>query len=218
MITSFKRWFVRRQNDIIFCFLTYQFSNSFAFCTQIICSSIFFSLSLSKILLFVRFDVSIEINHQQQIFNWKWEFQSNFSFSLQFSAETTDLSFKYSKHFELSLKFALSSLNDDALECQFTFEFLFDSNNFNSTISFVFSSTNNLFNKFWKLQLAFLFLFCLSSFYFKSQYDTSFSSKSFWLFSHHKSFALRLSYSITSIQLTQFILSIHLQKLLWTIS
>ena len=71
---------------------------------------------------------------------------------------------------------------------------------------------------FWKFQLASLFLFCLSSFYLKSQYDTSFSSKSLWLFSHHKSFALRSNYSITSIQLIRFILSIHRQKLLWTAS
>ena len=89
---------------------------------------------------------------------------------------------------------------------------------FSSTISFVFSLTDNLLNKFWKLQLVSFFLFCLSSFYFRSQYDTSFSSKSFWLLSHHRSFALRLSYSITSIQLIQFILSIHRQKLLWTTS
>ena len=87
-----------------------------------------------------------------------------------------------------------------------------------STTSSVFSSTDNLLNKPWKLQLAFFFLFCLLSFYLRSQYDTSFSSKSLWLLSHHKSFALRLSYSTTSIQLTQFILSIHRQKLLWTIS
>ena len=31
MIASFKRWFVRKQNDIIFCLLTYQSSNSFVF-------------------------------------------------------------------------------------------------------------------------------------------------------------------------------------------
>ena len=128
---------------------------------QINCSSIFFSRSQSKIWL--SFDWRVDRN-QSSTTNTQLKMKISIKFFIFFTIFSKNDWFfiQIFKTFRFFVKIRIVIAQWRRIWMSIHHRIFVWFEQFNLTILFVFSLTNNLFNKFWKFQ--FVFLFCLSFF------------------------------------------------------
>ena len=210
MITSFKWWFVRVSSRHYYqCFWRINFSNSF--CIQ---SHLFINISSSsssKTLL--SFDLNRSINSIFHLIHkfvsiWKWTFQSNFLFFSQILIKTNNFSFKYQN----ISNFRWNSCQHDSMTIHLN-------NNYHVVFFFIrtiktidtslFSHQQEICSTNFENFNLFFFRFCLLFSILTFKHYSLYHFKSFWLNSHYQSFALRMKFLISLIQLNEFIFQIY---------